>query len=648
MTKRVKIIAGIFLFMLLFLGGKKTVEAATKIHYLGLKGSTDAILLESDGRFGLIDSGEDWDYPNGEDPRYPWRKGIDTSNGHEQQVIYYMKKIGVTNNNFDFYLGTHAHSDHIGTGDEVLSVFTPKVVYLKQYADTNIKNKNARWDNRYVYDNLVNAANSKSTLVQTFKEGMTIKLGKNMKITLYNTKVRKGVVDENWNSIVAKVKAYNTTTILAADAMPSVLNKLAKDGKFGKIDILKLPHHGYIDNNPSSLMTKLAPKQAIVTGPMSNVQTQTRQALEAKKTNIKSNNTGMAALVTKYSAAGYATSAQSIKAGWLNYKKDRYYIQKNGRPVTGWKEISGKLYCFNAHGKVRTGWASNGENIYYLSKNGKSKGTILKGWQTIDGKEYYFSKKDGKMLTGWQKSGDKYFFFTKSGAYGKKGSMYVGWKTINKKVFYFKTTGNKGIKGTMLEGWQKSNGINYIYFKKSGAIGTRGSLLTGWQKLDNRWFYFKKSGTNGSTTKKLSGWHKIKKKYYYFRPGKGKFDGYTYMNGTYTINGKKYTFDKNGALTKGKVPTPTPTPKPTATPRPMATPIPTPTATPIVTPTPMATPKPTAIPIATPRPTATPTATPRPTVTPTATPRPTVTVTATPRPTATVTSKPRATLELTE
>ena len=103
-------------------------------------------------------------------------------------------------------------------------------------------------------------------------------------------------------------------------------------------------------------------------------------------------------------------------------------------------------------------------------------------------------------------------------------------------------------KGQMLTGWQRPNGRDYVYFKKTGTDGTKGSLLTGWRKINNKWFYFKKSGINGSKTKKLSGWQVIKGKRYYFHQGKGKLDGYAYMNGTFRIGHKKYTFDKNGVL----------------------------------------------------------------------------------------------------
>ena len=61
-------------------------KTGTRIHFISLNGATDAILLESDGHFGMVDSGEDWDYPNSE--QYRLREGITTNEGYEQQVIH--------------------------------------------------------------------------------------------------------------------------------------------------------------------------------------------------------------------------------------------------------------------------------------------------------------------------------------------------------------------------------------------------------------------------------------------------------------------------------------------------------------------------------------------------------------------------------
>lgn len=117
--------------------GISTVQAATTdstfhstdgtIHFLTLNHNTDAILIECDGKFGMVDSGEDNDYPDGSDPRYPLRAGITKGLGFENQVISYLTSKGVTEDNFEFYIGTHPHSDHIGSADEIIRAFHPNV-----------------------------------------------------------------------------------------------------------------------------------------------------------------------------------------------------------------------------------------------------------------------------------------------------------------------------------------------------------------------------------------------------------------------------------------------------------------------------------------------------------------------------------------
>ena len=101
-----------------------------KIHFLALPGNTLSVLVECNGRFGMIDSGEDNDDPDGSDPRYPVTS---PAQGFEKEVLAYLKSVGVTKDNFDFYIGTHPHSDHIGSADEVIREFQPKRVYLQEY-----------------------------------------------------------------------------------------------------------------------------------------------------------------------------------------------------------------------------------------------------------------------------------------------------------------------------------------------------------------------------------------------------------------------------------------------------------------------------------------------------------------------------------
>lgn len=50
----------------------------------------DAILVESDGHFGMVDSGESSDSPDGSDSRYPVRSGTTVGQGAEDQVTAFM------------------------------------------------------------------------------------------------------------------------------------------------------------------------------------------------------------------------------------------------------------------------------------------------------------------------------------------------------------------------------------------------------------------------------------------------------------------------------------------------------------------------------------------------------------------------------
>ena len=117
------------------------------IHFLST-GSSDAILLESDGHFAMVDAGEDTDNPRG----FP---GLELP-GFEQEVLAYLKAHAANADgkvHLDFVLGTHSHSDHLGGFDTILA--DPDVIvdkaYLKKYDASKIReNEIAEWDNQEV------------------------------------------------------------------------------------------------------------------------------------------------------------------------------------------------------------------------------------------------------------------------------------------------------------------------------------------------------------------------------------------------------------------------------------------------------------------------------------------------------------------
>ncbi|MCI9545506.1 MAG: hypothetical protein HFH60_02270 [Lachnospiraceae bacterium] len=191
-----------------------------KIHFINLNANNDAILLECNGAFGMVDSGEDNGYPNGKNKRYPWRAGIVKGKGQGQNVINYLQSVGVKR--LEFYIGTHPHSDHIGNAHQIIKKFRPKRVYLRPYKDSYITNKTRLWDNLYVYDNALNAVKEVNRQAANAEDGITL-IQYFKKNATYVDPLRKLKSSSNATKKKTKTRAYKSTPVFSAppDASPN-------------------------------------------------------------------------------------------------------------------------------------------------------------------------------------------------------------------------------------------------------------------------------------------------------------------------------------------------------------------------------------------------------------------------------------------
>lgn len=187
-----------------------------KIHFINLNANNDAILLECNGAFGIVDSGEDNGYPNGKDKRYPWRAGIVKGKGQGQNVIRYLQSVGVKR--LEFYIGTHPHSDHMGNAHQIIKKFRPKRVYMRPYKDSYITNKTRLWDNLYVYDNALKAVKKVNRQAANAEEGITL-IQYFKKNAVYADPLRKLKTTKTSSSNVSKKKA--SVYLSAPDASPN-------------------------------------------------------------------------------------------------------------------------------------------------------------------------------------------------------------------------------------------------------------------------------------------------------------------------------------------------------------------------------------------------------------------------------------------
>lgn len=236
---------------------KKKVATSTveKIHFIKQSvrstGSGDAILLESNGHFAMVDTG--------------------LGNTTDQKYVYnYLKSIGVKK--LDFVLVTHNHNDHIGGFVYLANKLPIGRLYIKTYLE---KDSIAR-TNKTRYNNAINKAKEKNIPIIYIDKSFTDGKGftfQDMKINLYNT---KQVIhdNENGNTVLEYIKVNGYRIFLTGDFYSysdnvSYMLNLSKKSAFKNLDILKIPHHGYGScafNSNKTAANNMNPKYLIITG----------------------------------------------------------------------------------------------------------------------------------------------------------------------------------------------------------------------------------------------------------------------------------------------------------------------------------------------------------------------------------------------
>ncbi|MDD6146781.1 MAG: MBL fold metallo-hydrolase [Oscillospiraceae bacterium] len=232
------------------------------IHFLNT-GSSDAILIESCGKFALIDAGEDND-----NPRH--FEGLELK-GYEDEVVAYIKKNAAGEDGrvmLDFVLGTHSHSDHIGGFDTVIADDSIDIgrAYLKEYDSNKVLDYEVeQWDNQEVYDQMVKALNAKNVPIISQPDSEPFSLG-NFTVTIFNTTDEDNEkVGENDHSFGVLLEKNGTKIFLSGDIdnLSGDEDRLAPE--IGDIDLLKIGHHSYYGSTTSNWVQTLSPEYCVVT-----------------------------------------------------------------------------------------------------------------------------------------------------------------------------------------------------------------------------------------------------------------------------------------------------------------------------------------------------------------------------------------------
>ena len=545
-----------------------SVASGNRIHFINTKGESgsDAIILESNSHYALIDMGEDYDFPDGSNPRYPSRVGISRNNEYvlEDRLFRHMKQVGIKK--LDFILGTHVHSDHIGSADEVLKRFPVDRFYLKRYTDERITTKWRLWDNLYNYDNAVKTATERGVkLIQDISDKDSHFTLGDMDIQLYNYKNEydsngnlKRVFDDNSNSIVAVVTVAGKRIYLGGDLDNAEGAEDKLGPVIGKVDMMKWNHHYDAKiSNTIPFLDYLSPKMVVHTSAADANLSTTRDYLKRKNIQVvhASSQTKDATVFT-IGEKGFTDISESlpniptVNEKW--YKEDGYwkYRLSDDEMTIGWRKIDGVYYFFNGQGQMQASkWLHLNDsrekldgNWYYLNSSGKMQES---GWFKKDGFWYYITAtgarkynelveisgqkylfdKDGKMLTGLHDFNGKKMFFATNGALQSNGKS-SSWKKASGNWYYYDENGIPSL------GKKNINGSTY-YFNQEGV------MQTGWTFVNGQWNYYASSGVM------QTGWIKDKDIWYYLNK-----DGIM-LTGNQEINGIRYYLNTSGTMQTG-------------------------------------------------------------------------------------------------
>lgn len=220
------------------------------------------------------------------------------------------------------------------------------------------------------------------------------------------------------------------------------------------------------------------------------------------------------------------TVPESGEPGWHDTENGAFcYYDETGTLCTGYQEIDGLPYQFDADGILKTGWQTVRDKRYYYDPE---TGKPHFGWLSWHGDKYYIQQDSGK-ITGWvtleeNDTTSRYYF----DAYGV---LQTG---------FFRTEAAGGLyyadeNGAVMDGGiHEINGTPYWFYDD-------GTLHTGWQTINGKRLFF-----HPITGEAEYGWVIWHDQYYYVSPETGKYTGLQKIEGEY------YPFSEtSGVVTEG-------------------------------------------------------------------------------------------------
>lgn len=197
-------------------------------------GQGDSFLLEKDGKFVLIDTGD-----------------IE----HREKIVELLKKYNVKE--ISKIIITHPHADHLGGMDAIFKNFTIHDIY-----DDGMPSKIASYRNylKQIKKNKISYHILKAGDNVEFFDGVNFHVVGPVSVI----KDQKGNSDFNNNSIVGRLTYGSFSMLFTGDAEKEEEKAILDKGENVKSDVLKVGHHGSRTSTSPAFLKAVSPKDAFI------------------------------------------------------------------------------------------------------------------------------------------------------------------------------------------------------------------------------------------------------------------------------------------------------------------------------------------------------------------------------------------------